>query len=460
MLEERSVSNGIAEWVHAIQFDQLPAAVQGEARKALINSVGTSIGAFTLPDVQTTLAYALAEEASGPSTVFVDGSRLAPSTAAFLNGVMANHLGQEETHLIGGVHPAETTVPAVLTYAERFGSNGREVLEAVVAGIEVTVAVARMALTPSVKYDNCEGPGAYGTIGGAAAVAKLAKLDEQGIAHAIGLGANFAAGLSECFQRGTDDYHYSVGIASQHAYMAAVLASHGAAVAPTSLEGRGGFYQLFGAASRDDLAKHDTYTDVVGRLGKEWAISELIYKPYPVNFFNQVFVDGARQLREQHDVAPENIRHTRIVLGTLAAGAGATLPPPYRNRAAVLASTGFCVASMLSRGTLNLADTLDFDAPDIISLLERTEIVPDSGLATSLIDITTDDGTFSFNGDTEGIDLRLPEEQIVEIARLAAAPVLAADRLDQLLDRLKAVQDADDVREIMSLTTAREEATR
>lgn len=460
MLEERSVSNGIAEWVYATRFADLPAHVQGQARKSLINTVGTSIGAFELPDVQKTLAYARAEESPGPCTVFVSGDRMAPSTAAFVNGVMANHLGQEETHLISGTHPAETTTPAVLTYAERYGGSGLAVLEAIVVGIEVTVAVARMELTPSVKYDNCEGPGVYGTIGGAAAVAKLAGLDEQGIAHAIGIAANFAAGLSECFQRGTDDYHYSVGLASQHAYMAAVLASQGAAVAPTCLEGRGGFYQLFGAASREQLAKHDTYGDVLGRLGQEWAIPELIYKPYPVNFFNQVFVDGARRMREQHQLNPEQIRSVRIELGTLAAGAGATLPPPYRNRAGVLASTGFCVASMLTRGTLSLADTLDLDASDIGALLRRTEIVPDSGLATSRIEIETENGTLRFDGETEGMDLRLPEQQIMQIAREAAAPVLSADRLEQLMAALSNVAEADDVNEIMFLTTTLQEAGR
>jgi 2-methylcitrate dehydratase PrpD len=460
LLEERTVANGIAEWVHAVRFEDLPGHVQAEARKSLINTVGTSIGAFTLPDVQHTLAYALAEESTGPSTVFVDGSKLPPSTAAFVNGVMANHLGQEETHLISGTHPAETTTPAVLTYAERYGSSGRDVLEAIVVGIEVTVAVARMKLTPPVKYDNCEGPAVYGTIGGAAAVAKLAGLDEQGIAHAIGISANFAAGLSECFQRGTDDYHYSVGLASQHAYMAAILAAQGAAVASTSLEGRGGFYQLFGAASREDLAAYDVYGDVLGRLGQEWAIPELIYKPYPVNFFNQVFIDGARRLREEHDLKPEQVRSVRIELGTLAAGAGATLKPPFTTRGKVLSSTSFGIASMLTRGTLNLADTLDLDAPDILPLVARTEVIADPGLATSRIQITTDDGTFSFDGETEGMDLRLPEDQIVEIARGAASSVLPADRVDRLMAVMESIGDADDVSELMELTTAPKEARR
>ena len=385
------------------------------------------------------------EQSSGPATVLLSGAKTAPLVALLPNTALFNTLTQEETHIESGTHPSETTVPILLTLGERLHSTGAELLEALIVGIETTVACASMELTPEVKVDNCFGPAVYGTIGAAAAAAKLAGLDREATAHALGLSVNLTAGLSECVHVGTSEYHFTVPHSSVSGYTAFALASKGATAAATAFEGHAGFYQLFGGVSRERLAEYDVVADVAGRLGRQWATPELIYKPYPVYFFNQSLVDGAKKIRAMDGFDPDKIESVKLDIGTFAEASGGPNRPPYANRDNVLGASGFCVGSMLLRGSLTLDDTQDTAAPDILGLLERTEITSDQGLMTARILVRTADGEFSFDDDTEGRDYRLPLEEVEDIYRSAAANTFGEAQSERVLERLRDIDELDDV---------------
>jgi 2-methylcitrate dehydratase PrpD len=440
-----TLSKALAEWVVGFDVDSAPDQVRADARKALINSVGTAVAAYRLPDVQRCLAVVADEHSDGPATVFVKGTKAAPLVALLPNTALFNTLTQEETHTQSGTHPAETTVPILLTLGERLHSSGRELIQALIVGIETTVACASMELTPDVKVDNCFGPAVYGTIGAAAAASRLAGLDPGATANAVGLAANLTAGLSECVHVGTSEYHFTVPHSSLGAYMAFSLASKGGTAAPTAFEGHAGFYQLFGAVPRDRLAAHDVVGDVMGRLGATWATPELIYKPYPVYFFNQSLVDGAAKIHADPNFDPASIRSVRLEVGTFAMASGGPNRPPYTNRDNVLGASAFCVASMLLRGSLTLPDTEDIAAEDILGCISQTEITGDEGLMTARIAVETERGTFTYDADTEGRDYRLPMDEVEEIYRTAAANTYDEDQRESVLSALREIEGLQDV---------------
>jgi 2-methylcitrate dehydratase PrpD len=419
-----------------------------------LNSVGTAVAAEGLGDVDKALQYAAVENSSGPCTIFVTGDRASLATGIFVNGVMYNTLGQEETHLQSGTHPAETVASVVLGLGEHLGSSGVEVLEAFVIGIEVATAVAHMELTPGVKYDLCEAPAVFGTVGAGAAAARLLKLDERATANAIGLAANFAAGLSECIKVGTAEYHFSVAMSNMHGYIAAQLASLGAIAAPTALEGAGGFYHLFAGVPVSKLASYDVIGDVLGRLNSVWSIDELIFKPYPVNYFNQVYIDGAKKLVDEHGLTADKIESVTIEVGTLASLSGALIKPPFAMRESVLGNTGFLVATMLSRGHVTLEDTKDVAADDILAIFDKTEIVTIDTLVRCKITVTTLDGEFVFDGDAEGRDYRLSEDELSGIFTEIVPRVLGDDGAAALLAALRSIENYDNVADVVALTVA------
>jgi 2-methylcitrate dehydratase PrpD len=456
---ETTLSAALADWVVSFELDAAPDELCAAARKALINSIGTAVAAYRLPDVGRLIEITREEEASGPATVLVAGDRTAPQVALLPNAALFNVLTQEETHVFSGTHPSETTVPIVLTLGERLHSNGRQLLEALIVGIETTVACASMELTPEVKVDNCQGPAVYGTIGAAAAAAKLYGLDREQTANALGLAVNITAGLAEAVHVGTSEYHFNVPHASQAGWVAAALARKGAVAAPSAFEGYAGFYQLFGASDRDELAAHDVVGDVLGHLeGPEWGTAEVIYKPYPVYFFNQSLVDGARRIRESEGFDPAAIESVRLEIGTFAMASGGPNRPPYADRDNVLGASGFCVASMLLRGSLSLPDTQDVAAPDILGLLDNTEITGVEGLMTARLQVRSAGREFSFDDESEGRDYRLSQEEVEEIYREAATNTYSEEQAERVLAMLREIESLDDAATLVAAMTLEGEA--
>jgi 2-methylcitrate dehydratase PrpD len=451
MTPRETASHAIADWLAEFDYGSLPVSVKLGARKALINSVGTAIGGYPIDSTQRVIRYAKQQSGSGDCTVLVDGSRLSSSMAVFANGVMVNALGQEETHVASSTHPAQTTVPIVLAVGERLERSGEEVLAALIAGMEVTAAISCMKLTPAVKLDRCHAPAVFGTIGAAAAAARLVGLDVERTAHALGLAANFAAGLSEGSRAGTGEYHYLKGLVGMHALMAVDLAADGAVAAPLAFEGPGGFYHTFAGASTADLAAFDVPSDLRSLLEGEWITPELMYKPYPANFFNIPFIDAARVIRHERGVGAGDIRRVHVGISEYAANSGGALRPPYTHRGNALASTAFGVGCMLARGHVDPADTLAFDAPDIAQMCERIEVEVTPDLHGGALEVITATDSYSVDLDQTLTNYYLGESEVRDIARVASATVFSAAHVDELLSELDGLEHAPSVRGVLRL---------
>jgi 2-methylcitrate dehydratase PrpD len=367
---------------------------------------------------------------------------------------MVNALGQEETHLVSGTHPAETTVPTVLALGELVGSTGMQVLEALAIGMEVTPAIASMSLTPAVKYERGQAPSVYGTIGAVASAAKLLGLDEAQTANALSLGANFAAGLAESILAGTGEYHYLKGLVAMHANLAVRLARSGAIAAPRAFEGHGGFYHLFNNIAGAAMDDFDVAGDIGSRLGSQWTIPDFIYKPYPVNYFNLDFVDAAKMLQEKHHLKSSDVRSIRIEIGERASKSGGLGAPPFTDRANTVSATQFCVAAIIARGHLTLEDQLDYTASDIIDLCDLTEVVAVEGLSTARITINTVDGVIEWDAAEGTRDYRLGDDDVYKIFREAAGRALPVRQVNELLDVLIRVDAAPSLSEVLRLTHA------
>jgi 2-methylcitrate dehydratase PrpD len=112
--------------------------------------------------------------------------RVPARSAAFCNGWLGDLLDYEDTQKFGGNHPGATIVPAALAVGQRQGSSGEELLAALVAGYEVANRIA-FAVFPSSTLRGFLPTGASGTIGAAAAAARLLHLDAEATAHAINI---------------------------------------------------------------------------------------------------------------------------------------------------------------------------------------------------------------------------------------------------------------------------------
>jgi 2-methylcitrate dehydratase PrpD len=129
-------------------------------------------------------------------------------------------------------------------------------------------------------------------MGAAAAAALLAGLGEQGVLHALGVTASFASGVIEANRTGGTVKRLHCGWAAQSAVTAAGLVRRGFTGPPTVLEGRFGFFQAF-------LRDQTDLDQVADRLGEDWAVPGIFFKPYPANHFTHTAIDAGAELRAQ-----------------------------------------------------------------------------------------------------------------------------------------------------------------
>nr|WP_228501322.1 MmgE/PrpD family protein [Nocardioides agariphilus] len=434
----------MAAWIVGFDRSQVPARVREAVVTALVNSVGTGIGGLTVDTAQNAVQYAHSNAAPGPASVIVDGARLAPGMAAFANGVILNALGQEETHAATATHPAETTVPIVLAMAEELGSSGQEVVDALLIGMQVTMGLGAMELMPTIRYEICQAPSVLGTVGAAAGAARLLGLDEPTTTHTLGLAAMFSAGLSESIVKGTGEYHYLKGFVGVHAHTAVQLAAAGAEAATSAFEGPGGFFRMFFGVDPDRLKAFDVAADVV-KQASTWSILDLVYKPYPANWFNMPFIDAAKHLREHEGVAADDIVSIDLAVNEFARRSGGLDGPPFTYRCNALASTQFGVATMLATGRVTLRETVERNDPEVLRLCGATTAVASAGMGNGRLVVRTGSGVHEVDLDDEPRDYRLGRREITEQFERIVGEVLGPERATHLLGLLEGIDDLDDI---------------
>ncbi len=441
-----TASQALAEWAVGFRLDDAPAEARDESKKALFNTIATGIGGVSVDHTRRALALARSDGQSGAAHVIGEGDALPVSLAGFVNGVVVNALGQEETHVPSGTHPAETTAPVALAEAEAVGATGRELLEAFIVGLQVSGAVGGMSLVWQGRELLAQPPSAFGAIGAAAAAAKLRGLDLDQTAHALELAAMFAGAPAESMREGTGEYHYLKGMIAVHAHSAAVLAEAGAPAATTALEGPAGFYRIWGNIPFEELDSFDVAGDVARIVAEDWVAPELIFKRYPVNYFNQPFIDSAKALRDRHGIDASEIRAIRITLGAHPAKVGGLGTVPFERRSSAMMSTRFGVACMLARGRVALQDTLAPGGEDIRRLCElaQIEVDPDAD-DTTILEIDTDRGRFGGDMLSEFDDYRLSLSELRRIATPIVADRLGDARTEHLFDLLTDVESVGSV---------------
>src|SRR5439155_1006907 len=93
-----------------------------------------------------------------------------------------------------GVHPGATVALPAFTMAQALGSSGRDLLAAIVAGVEVMFRIGAASLHSPEKI-GFHAPGMTGPFGAAAAGASLMKLSAGETANAFGIAGSFGSGL-------------------------------------------------------------------------------------------------------------------------------------------------------------------------------------------------------------------------------------------------------------------------
>jgi 2-methylcitrate dehydratase PrpD len=257
------------------------------AERTVANALPLAVGAAEHPASRIALATVAGLSNEPDSSVLGRDERLSAQWAAFVNGIGIHVEDFDDTHLPTVIHPGAPVVPAALALAERTGSSGREMVEAVLVGVEVALRVG-LGVSPSHFDRGWHITSTTGHFGAAAAAGRILGLDMAAMANALGIVATQAAGVQAALGTMTKSFH--PGKAAANGVEAAMLAAAGFTGPMHGIEGRRGFASV--TAADADLEAMET------DIGEHWHAVDNAFKPYACGIVSHAAIDAAIVLRD------------------------------------------------------------------------------------------------------------------------------------------------------------------
>jgi 2-methylcitrate dehydratase PrpD len=351
--------------------------VEREAHRTFLNWVGCAIGASRHPAVEAALAAVRDLSPSAQASLLGRGERVDMAGAAMLNGIASHTFDYDDTHLATIIHPAGPVASAALAVAEHLGASGRQLIDAMVIGIDVACRVGN-AIYPDHYDRGWHITGSTGMLGAAAASARLLGLDPHRTTMALGIAASQPIGVREQFGSMTKPFH--VGGAARAGLVSALLAKHGFTSSNRALEAPRGLMRTYST-------KCD-WTEITSELGTRFEISFNTYKPFACGIVVHPCIDGCVQLAVANRLAGRDIERIELKVHPLVLElTGKTAPRTgLEGKFSVYHA---CAAGILfgRAGEAEFADAV-VARTDVIALRDRVRATAESAVGEASADVT------------------------------------------------------------------------
>jgi 2-methylcitrate dehydratase PrpD len=413
-------------------------------RRAIIDTYSVAMAGRNEPAVTKLLEVLGGNPDLAPWATTSSG--LLPHDVARINGTSGHALDFDDAASSNRGHPSTVILPAIFASC-RGQETFSDVSEAYAVGHEIWV----LLLAALSGYDHYakgwHATSSVGTLGAAAAVARLKGLDAAQAQTALGIAASMAAGSRQNFGTMTKPFH--AGMAASNGVLAANLAAQGYTADGTQLEGEFGYLSLFGVT---DIPQRPVRLPVGTALLNRVGVN---IKRYPCCYFAHRAIDGILDLREG-GLTPDDVESIDIV--TQPRGLAALLYSRPKTGLEGKFSMEYTVAAGLVGGLPTLADFEDeaTQRPEIMDLLPRIrpreEPVPPIGPETydtnyAVLQVRTTDGrAIEYRVDIARGDARKPlsEEDLIIKARSSLEAGRVQDA-DAIVEELRSIEPSKSV---------------
>ena len=421
-------------------------AVDHEAHRTFLNWLGCAVGAADHAAARAALAAVQMFEPSKQASIAGRKDRVDMGSAALINGITSHTFDFDDTHLKTIIHPAGPVASALLPLAEHLGSTGREVIDALVLGIDVACRMGN-TVYPNHYDRGWHITGTTGMLGSAAACARLLKLNTEQTAMALGIAASQPIGLREQFGTMTKPFH--PGAAARAGLMSALLAKQGFTASPKALEAPRGWAQVVSD-------KYD-WTEVTHELGERFEISFNTYKPFACGIVIHPSIDACVQLREQ-GVKAEDVERIELRVHSLVLELTGKKEPKDGLQGKFSVYHGCAAGLIFGRAAEEEFDDHIVTRADVVALRNKVQATVDNNVREESADVTAflKDGrkVHVFVEHAIG-SLHRPMSDAALEAKFhgMSDAVLGADTTNALLQACWTLGDAKDVRQVTALTT-------
>ena len=300
------ITEKISHFIAETRAEDIPQDAIELARLGITDFIGVTLAGLGEEQSQIIVDYARKTGGVPKATIIGSGFKTSPYLAALANGTLGHSLDYDDiaVSLVG--HPSVFLVPSILAIVEDMNASGKDVLVAYVIGYEVASHIARPILQ-SHYTRGWHSTATFGTLGAAASVAWLLKLNAQQVRQTFGIAASLAGGLRQNFGTMTKPLH--AGRAASNGVQAAFLAQAGFTADSSIIEAPLGFAKVFGHDEEVD------WTDVGRSLGKDVTITSvggLNIKPYPSCGFTHCAIDAALYVKDEGRLNAGNIAEVEL----------------------------------------------------------------------------------------------------------------------------------------------------
>jgi 2-methylcitrate dehydratase PrpD len=290
----------MARYVHSTAYADIDPTVIERAKNLALSSLGSAVLGANMSVTRLMADYVREAGGKPEAGVIGHGFKTSSELAAAMN-CTASHCTELEDVSFPDATYTCFLIPTVFALGDALKASGRQVLEALILGYELT------ARPGTICSDDCATPRGWlpgsmlGTAGVAGVAAKMMGLSLEQIWNAIAIAASFAAGLNR--QTGSGAHVIEAGFAGRNGIMAATLAGKGLTGNPTIMEGRAGFWDAM--AGQPDL-------DFRLGTGSDFMVMNVGMKKYPCCYLTQRIVDGLLALKARHAIQIDAVESVEI----------------------------------------------------------------------------------------------------------------------------------------------------
>jgi len=367
-----SATEQLARFVVDHRLSAVPPHIIERAKLSILDAIGCAVSGYFFSEKECAPILDLIKEVGGnpEATIFLAGYKTSAAMAALANGAMVHSVDFDDTHVPSIAHLSASLVPTVFALGEKVKATGAEILEAYVAGFEVGAKVGK-CMMPS-HYRFFHPTATFGSLASVAAASKLLKLSDKKTEQALGLGADLAAGLRYCIDKGDSSKALHPGFAALRAIVLALLVAKGADGPEGILEYPTGFCNALCAEPR--------INEIVQGLGREYELAYNTFKAWPTILLSHAPIQALAEALREHGIDTAEIERVKVWVRLTAEGQGKNYDP--QTVLAARLSIPFCLALVPLEGKVSLEQFTQekLKDPKLREFMRKIEIYEDPSL--------------------------------------------------------------------------------
>ena len=438
----------LCQFLSNLDLQEADPSLIAHARLILIDTLGVMVAGGTEGELSSLLqALSFGDNKQSLASCLGRHEQVNPLIAALINGIAGSRLEFEEGNSWAFGHPAIQIVPALVAQAEGQRTSGKELLEALVAGYECGVRVSRASKVRKGLHPS----GTWGTVGAAAAVAKLRARSPSALYEILNLSASFTISpyVKNAFVGKNVAYTFA-GMASFLGFLSNVFFDAGFRADESSL-------RMTFSKFVSDVFKEE---ELDRELGKEFFLLKNYFKPYPSCRFTHPALDALKAILRNVSFRRREVERIRVETFQAAAHCDTKAPP---NLEAVRFSLPYLIAGMLSFGdiTLDTIQRISVQDDQLRKLAARVEVrsIPEYEALRPVRNPARVTLQLK-NGQTHVCEVKNPsgeegcplsQETIQEKFLSLTVPILGKDRSEAFWEKAIQLEKENDIRPLIAL---------